>query len=74
MDLLPALQRGGGALTFLPGHARCPAGAMGRDFLPDGLGQQVPQMPAVADLHRAGQGPADRLAVGTRSVPAPMCR
>ena len=43
---------------------------MRRDFLADGLGQQVPQVPAVADLHRAGQGPADGLAVGSRPVTA----
>lgn len=41
-----------------------------RDLLPDGLAQAVPQMPAVADLHRAGQRPADCLAVGPRPVTA----
>ena len=40
------------------------------DFLPHGLAEAVPQVPAVADLDRAGQCPADRLAVGTRPVTA----
>ena len=40
------------------------------DFLPDGLTEAVPQVPAVADLDRAGQCPADRLAVGARPVTA----
>lgn len=40
------------------------------DFLADSLGEVVPQVPAVADLNRVGQGSADRLGVGGRSVPA----
>ncbi len=40
------------------------------DFFGDGLGEVVPQVPAVADLDRVGQGSADRLGVGGRSVPA----
>ena len=40
------------------------------DFLPDGLAEAVPQVPAVADLDRAGQRLADRLAVGARAVAA----
>jgi hypothetical protein len=59
MDLFPALG-GGGAFAVLQGHPLGPAGAVGRDFFPDGFGEQVSQVPAVADLHRARQGPADR--------------
>ena len=40
------------------------------DFLPDGLAEAVPQVPAVADLHRVRQCLADGLAVGARPVPA----
>jgi hypothetical protein len=40
------------------------------DFLPHGLTEAVPQVPAVAGLDRAGQYPADGLAVGTRPVTA----
>ena len=40
------------------------------DFLPYGFAEAVPQVPAVADLHRARQCLADRLAVGARPVPA----
>ena len=40
------------------------------DFLGGGLGQAVPQVPSVADLHASGQRGADCLAVGPRSVPA----
>jgi hypothetical protein len=43
---------------------------MRRDFLADRFAQVVPQVPAVADLDRAGQRPADRLAVGARPVTA----
>ena len=43
---------------------------MRRDLFPDGLGQAVPQVPSIAGLHRAGQRPADRLAVGPRPVTA----
>ena len=43
---------------------------MRRDFLPDGLAEAVPQVPAVADLDRAGQRLADGLAVGARAVTA----
>ena len=43
---------------------------MRRDLLPDGLAEAVPQMPAVAHLHRAGQCPADGLAVGPGAIPA----
>src|ERR1700758_2110358 len=67
-DLLPALGGGGGALAGLPGHALRPAGAVRRDLLPDGLAEAVPQVPAVAGLHRAGQRPADRLAIGPGAV------
>ena len=40
------------------------------DFLQHCLGQQVPQVPAVTDLDRTGQGPADRFSIGTGPVPA----
>ena len=40
------------------------------DFPGGGLGQAVPQVPSVADLHASGQRGADCLAVGPRSVPA----
>ena len=70
VDLLPALEGGRGALAVLQGHALRPAGGMRRDFLPDSLGQQVPQVPAVTDLHRAGQSPADSLAVSPGPVAA----
>lgn len=40
------------------------------DFFTDGLGEVVPQVPAVADLDRIGQSSTDRLCVGGRSVPA----
>ena len=70
VDLLPALQGGLGPLALLQGRALRPAGGVRRDFLPDGLAEAVPQVPAVADLHRAGQRLADRLAVGTRPVTA----
>ena len=43
---------------------------MRRDFLPDGLTEAVPQVPAVTDLDRAGQRPADGLAIGARPVTA----
>jgi hypothetical protein len=41
-----------------------------RNFLPHGLAEAMPQVPAVADLHRARQRLAGRLAIGTRAVPA----
>jgi hypothetical protein len=41
-----------------------------RDLLQHGPGQAMPQVPAVTNLDRAGQRPPDRLAVGTRPVPA----
>ena len=71
VDLLPALAGGGGLCPLGRGRARCgPAGAVRGDFFADGLGEVVPQVPAVADLDRVGQGSADRLGVGGRSVPA----
>ena len=47
-DLLPALGGGGGALALLQGRALRPAGAVRGDFLPDGLAEAVPEVPAVA--------------------------
>ena len=43
---------------------------MRRDLLLGGLGQAVPQVPAVADLDRGGQRAADRLGVGAGAVAA----
>ena len=40
------------------------------DFPLHGLGQPVLQVPAVADLDRAGQCAADRLAICARAVTA----
>ena len=70
VDLLPAFQRRPGALAGLERACPGPAGRVRRDFLPDGLPEAVPQVPAVADLHRAGQGLANGLAVGPRPVTA----
>jgi hypothetical protein len=70
MDLLPALCGGGGPLALLQRDALRPAGAVRHDLLPDGLAETVPQVPAVADLDRAGQRLADRLAVSARAVAA----
>src|SRR5260370_42068259 len=70
MDLLPALQGGGGPLAVLQRDALRPAGGMRRDLLPGGLAQAVPQVPAVADLDRRWQRLAYRLAVSTRPVTA----
>jgi hypothetical protein len=70
VDLLPALQGGGGALALLQGHALRPAGGVRRDLLPDGLAQAVPQVPAVAGLDRRWQRLADGLAVSTRPITA----
>ena len=55
VDLLPALERGLGALALLERGALRPAGGVRRDFLRGGLAEAVPQVPAVAALHRVGQ-------------------
>jgi hypothetical protein len=71
VDLVPALARG--LLADAAGPERVdggPAGGVGADFGQDLVAQVLPQMPPVADLHRVGQGPADRLGVGGRAVPA----
>jgi hypothetical protein len=70
VDLLPALERRLGALSGLDWAGLGPAGGVRRDFLPDGLAEAVPQVPAVADLDRAGQCLVDGLAVGARAVTA----
>ena len=70
MDLLPALQVGLGALAGLDRAGLGPAGRVRGDFLLGGLAEAVPQVPAVADLDRAGQRLADGLAVGARAVTA----
>jgi hypothetical protein len=43
---------------------------VGDDLSAGGLAQAVPQVPAIGDLDRVGQGPADRFGVGPRTVPA----
>ena len=70
VDLLPALEGGLGALAGLDRAGLGPAGGVRRDFLPDGLAEAMPQVPAVADLDRRGQRPAHCLAVGARAVTA----
>jgi hypothetical protein len=61
VDLLPVLWGRLGALSGLQRAGLGPAGAVRRDFLLDGLGQAVPQVPAVADLDCAGH-------VGARAI------
>ena len=56
--------------SFSGGPAAAQQEAVRGDFLPDGFGQAVPQVPAVAGLDSAGQRAADRLAVGAGPVPA----
>lgn len=71
VDFVPALA--GGLLADAAGPERVdggPAGSVGADLGQDFVAQVSPQMPAVADLHRVGKGPADRLGVGGRAVPA----
>lgn len=71
MDFVPALA--GGLLADAAGPGRVdggPAGSVGADLGQDFAAKVPPQMPAVADLHRVRQGPADRLGVGGRAVPA----
>jgi hypothetical protein len=70
VDLLPAFEGGLGALAGLDRAGLGPAGGVRGDFLPDGLAEAVPQVPAVADLHRRGKRPADGLAVSSRPVAA----
>jgi hypothetical protein len=70
VDLLPAVQGGLGPLAGLERAGLRPAGGVRGDFLPHGLAEAVPQVPAVAGLDRAGQYPADRLAVGAGPVTA----
>jgi hypothetical protein len=50
MGLLPALEGPLGAPAYQERGRAGPAGAVRRDFLPDGLAEAVPQVPAVADL------------------------
>jgi hypothetical protein len=71
VDLLPALQGGGGPRALLQRRAPRPAGTVRRDFLPHGLAEAVPQVPAFAGLHRVRQRLAGRLAIGTRPVTRP---
>lgn len=71
MHLLPAFAGRGGALAFAGWWADfAPAHAVGGDFLEYGLGEVVPQVPAIRDLHRGGQRPADRFGVGAGPIPA----
>lgn len=70
VDPLPALA--GGLLTYAPGsggvYGGRPAGGVGADLGQDLAAQIAPQVPSVADLHRFGEGLADRFAVGARAV------
>lgn len=70
VDLLPALEGVVGEVP-LP-HAGCarPAAAVGGDLLPGGLGQSMPEMPSVSDLHRLRERVAHGLSIGGGSVPA----
>ncbi len=71
MDLLPAFARG--LLAYSAGAGRVdggPAACMGADLELDFVTEVPPEVPAVADLHCVGQGAADSLGVGGRSVPA----
>lgn len=71
MDLLPAFAGGGGALALARWRAGlAPAGAMGGDLLEDGLGEVVPQVPPIGDLHRVGQCASDRVGIRGRAIPA----
>jgi len=71
MDLPPPLRGGLGVLAFFQRRSGGgPAGTVRGDLPEDGLAQAVPQVPAVTGLDRAGQGTADRLAVGAGPVPA----
>lgn len=71
MNLLPALARGGGPHPFFRRRtALAPAERVRADLLHHGLGQVVPDMPAIIDLHRVRQGPANRLGVGAAAVTA----
>jgi len=63
VDLLSALQGGGGSFALLQRDALRPAGRVCRDLLADGLAEAVPQVPAVADLDRRWQRLPDRFAV-----------
>jgi len=57
-------------LRRLPRRRSSPAGAVRDDGLLHRPAQAVPQVPAVADLHRLGCALADRLGVGGRPVAA----
>jgi hypothetical protein len=63
-DLLPALADGLGAPAFRERDALGPAGRVSHGFLPHGLAEQVPQVPAVPALDGVRQRRADGLAVG----------
>lgn len=65
VDLVPALQ---GGLRARPVRHGCvqhsgPAAVVCLDLAEGGFAEVVPQMPAVGDLHRVGQGAVDGLGV-----------
>jgi hypothetical protein len=71
VDSVPALA--GSLLADAAGPGRVdggPAGRVGPHFGQDLVAQVPPQMPSVADLHRVGHRPADRLGICGRAVPA----
>src|SRR5262249_23422096 len=70
VDLVPALPGCVGALSLLQRGTPRPAGGVGGDFLAHGLAEVVPQVQAVPALARAGQRPADRLAIGPGAITA----
>jgi hypothetical protein len=71
VNLVPAVA---GGLLVDAGRAGCvrggPTGAMGTDLGQRLLAQVLPQVPAVADLHRSWQGPAHGLLVCAGAVAA----
>jgi hypothetical protein len=71
VDLVPAIARG--LLVDSAGAGRVdggPAPGVRADLEQDLVAEISPQVPAIADLHRFGQGTADGLGVGGRAVPA----
>lgn len=70
VDLVPAFM--GGLFADTAGQRRVedggPAAGVCADLEPELVAQGAPQVPAVADLHRVGQGAADSLGIGGRAV------
>ena len=72
VDLVPAFQGGLRAGPVIQGRVQHggPAVAVCLHLAQGGFAQVVPQMPAICDLHRIGQGTADGLGVGRGAVTA----